>query len=145
MRVQDAHRSPAGSYGKPRTVRTVGQRSDAAIVAFERQDLLATLKVPDHDGPVDASACQSPAVRTEGEALNRLAMTSQGRTLDPRSGIPELNRPIVARAGDEKTIRTELDIMDPAPVTTKTGSLGRAIEVPQGGDAIPPGARQERA
>ena len=145
MRVQDAHRSPAGRYGEPRTVGTVGQGSDAAIVAFERQDLLATLKVPDHDGPVDASACQSPAVRTEGEALNRLAMTSQGRTLDPRSGIPELNRPIVARAGDEKTIRTELDIMDPAPVTTKTDSLGRAIEVPQGGNAIPPGARQERA
>ena len=145
MRVQDAHRSPAGSYGEPRTVRAVGQGSDAAIAAFERQDLLATLKVPDHDGPVDASACQSPAVRTEGEALNRLAMTSQGRTLDPRSGIPELNRPIVARAGDEKTIRTELDIMDPAPVTTKTDSLGRAIEVPQGGNAIPPGARQERA
>ena len=145
MRVQDAHSSPAGRYGEPRTVRAVGQGSDAAIVAFKRQNPLATLKVPDHDGPVDASACQSPAVRTEGEALNRLAMPSQGRTLDPRSGTPELNRPIVARAGAEKPIRTELDIMDPAPVTTKTDSLGRAIEVPQGGNAIPPGARQERA
>ena len=145
MRVQDAHRSPAGSYGKPRTVRTVGQRSDAAIVAFERQDLLATLKVPDHDGPVGAPAYQSPAIRTENNALNRLAMTSQGRSLESRNGIPELYRAIVPRACDKKTIRAELDIMDPASVTTKTDSLGRAIEVPQGGNAIPPGARQERA
>ena len=145
MRVQDAHRAPAGRYGKPRTVRTVGQRSDAAIVAFERQDLLATLKVPDHDGPVDASACQSPAVRTEGEALNRLAMTSQGRSLESRNGIPELYRAIVPRACDKKTIRAELDIMDPAPVPTKTDFLGRIVEIPQTGDTIPPGARQERA
>ena len=145
MRVQYAHKSASGRYSELRTIRTVGQGPDTVIVALEHQEFLSTFKVPDHDGPVGAPAYQSPAIRTENNALNRLAMTSQGRSLESRSGIPELNRPIVARAGDEKPIRAELDIMDPAPVTTKTSSLGRAIEVPQGGDAIPPSARQELA
>ena len=143
MRVQDAHRSTAGRYGKLRTIRTVGQGADAIIVTCERQELLAFHEIPDHNGPVDPAARQPLSIRAENNAPDSLAMTGKRLSLSSRSDIPESYRSIIACACDKKPIRAERDIMNPAPVSAKTNPLSRRPKIPQAGNTVPSRARHQ--
>ena len=143
MSVQDAHRSTAGSYGKLRTIRTVGQGGDAMIVASQLQELFAFHEIPDHNGPVNPAARQPLSIRTENNAPDSLAMTGKRLSLNTRNSIPELYRAIVARTCDKKPIRAEHGIVDPPPVTAEAKPLGPGSQVPQHNDTIPSRARHQ--
>ena len=98
--VTESYSRVARDRCDPGTIRTESNTTDFRAVRGPRMNSLASGHVPKANGLVETGASQKPAIRAQGNAMHRVAMTRQRSQLPERVQIPYRNG-AVANSSDE--------------------------------------------